>query len=75
MFEQPIRKARVILNCRKRRASIKEENFENTLLCSADFFHKSPLCFFPQTTGMDDINLLTEVNSPYESSIRRVHNS
>ena len=56
MFEQPIREARVILDCRKRRASIKEENFEDTLLYSAVVFFRSPLCFFPRKTGLDDIN-------------------
>lgn len=35
-----------------------------------------PLSFLLlEPTGMDNIGLLTEVNSPYVSSTRRVHNS
>ena len=30
---------------------------------------------FPQLTRMEDLKLLTEVNSPYVSSTRRVHKS
>ena len=35
---------------------MEEENFENTLLCSAVFLLEIPLCSFPKMTGLDDVD-------------------